>query len=55
MLGDEDAPINEIDEDIADAISEFISNLSGSLTTAINGANLFKIIILNQIRIRTNL
>lgn len=38
MLGDESEPVNEIDADIADAISEFISNLSGSLTTAINGA-----------------
>jgi hypothetical protein len=40
MLGDESEPVNELDPDIADAISEFVSNLSGSLTTAINGSAL---------------
>lgn len=39
MLGDESEPQLEIDEDIADAMREFISNLSGGLTTAINGEN----------------
>lgn len=39
MLGDESEPQLEIDDDIADAMKEFISNLSGGLTTAINGEN----------------
>eukprot|EP01156_Anaeramoeba_ignava_P003152 Anaeramoba_ignava/a221010_676.p1 GENE.a221010_676~~a221010_676.p1 ORF type:complete len:526 (-),score=43.61 a221010_676:219-1796(-) len=39
MLGDDSDPVLEIDEDIADAMNEFISNLSGGLTTAINGEN----------------
>ncbi len=39
MLGDDSEPSLEIDEDIADAMNEFISNFSGGLTTAINGEN----------------
>ncbi|MEA3383946.1 MAG: hypothetical protein U9Q20_04615 [Campylobacterota bacterium] len=38
MLGDDSEPSLSIDDDIADAINEFISNVSGSLTTVINGA-----------------
>ena len=38
MIADESEPVNEIDEDIADAINEFISTVSGGLTTTINGA-----------------
>ena len=37
MLGDQSDPVLEIDDDIADAMREFISNFSGALTTAING------------------
>lgn len=40
MLGDSSEPSLELDEDIADAMKEFFSNYSGSLTTAINGENL---------------
>ena len=39
MLGDDSDPVLEIDEDIADAMNEFISNFSGGLTTSINGEN----------------
>jgi hypothetical protein len=39
MMGDTEAkPSLTIDDDTADAISEFASNTSGSLTTAINGS-----------------
>ena len=40
MIGETSEPILEIDNDISDAISEFISNVSGGLTTAINGSEL---------------
>ena len=38
MLGDDSEPSLEVDADIADALGEFVSNVSGGLTTAINGA-----------------
>lgn len=40
MLGDTSDPVDVLDDDIADAISEFISNVSGGLTTMINGSDL---------------
>jgi hypothetical protein len=41
MMGEHDAEIaSTIDDDIMDAIGEFISNISGGLTTTINGAEL---------------
>ena len=40
MLGDTSDPVDEIDEDITDAINEFISNVSGGLSTIINGSDL---------------
>ncbi|MEA3498787.1 MAG: hypothetical protein U9R16_07005 [Campylobacterota bacterium] len=38
MLGEESEPVELLDDDIADAINEFISNVSGGLTTIINGS-----------------
>lgn len=38
MLGETSEPEEKIDSDIADAISEFVSNISGGLATAINGS-----------------
>ena len=39
MMGETDIePSLKIDDDTADAIGEFVSNTSGSLTTAINGS-----------------
>ncbi|MEA3552785.1 MAG: hypothetical protein U9R39_00125 [Campylobacterota bacterium] len=40
MLGDTSDPVDEIDADITDAIHEFISNVSGGLSTIINGSDL---------------
>ena len=40
MLGDTSDPVDEIDDDITDAIHEFISNVSGGLSTIINGSDL---------------
>lgn len=40
MIGDDSEPVLEFDSDIADAMNEFVSNISGGLTTAINGSNL---------------
>ena len=38
MMGMEEEPSSQIDNDMADAIKEVVSNISGGLTTAINGA-----------------
>ncbi len=40
MLGDTSDPVDVLDADIADALNEFISNVSGGLTTIINGSDL---------------
>ena len=40
MLGDTSEPIDEIDADITDAIQEVIANVSGGLSTIINGSDL---------------
>ena len=40
MLGDTSEPVDEIDADITDAINEFIANVSGGLSTIINGSEL---------------
>lgn len=40
MIGDDSEPVLEIDNDIADAINEVVSNISGGLTTTINGSGL---------------
>jgi len=38
MIGDDSEPVLEFDSDIADAMNEVVSNISGGLTTAINGS-----------------
>ncbi len=38
MIGEDSEPVLQIDSDISDAINEFISNVSGGLTTVINGS-----------------
>ncbi|MEA3315459.1 MAG: hypothetical protein U9Q30_06370, partial [Campylobacterota bacterium] len=40
MIGDDSEPVLEFDSDIADAMNEFVSNISGGLTTTINGSEL---------------
>ncbi|MCK5111573.1 MAG: hypothetical protein KAQ94_08635 [Arcobacteraceae bacterium] len=38
MMGEDIEPVDEVDEDILDALNEVVSNISGGLTTAINGS-----------------
>ncbi len=38
MMGEDIEPVDEVDEDILDALNELVSNISGGLTTAINGS-----------------
>ena len=40
MIGDDSEPVLKVDDDIADAINEFISNVSGGFTTSMNGSDL---------------
>ena len=40
MMGDDSEPVEQIDGDIADAINEVVSNISGGLTTTINSSGL---------------